>query len=302
MARILIIDDSRLIAHIARKTLAGHGHEVSWAYDGSAGLELAASHRPNLILLDLILPGMDGYEVCRRLKERPLTRDVPIIMLTSKAESTDKVKGLEMGAVDYVTKPFDEGELIARVNIHLRLQELYEAIQEKNRLLLQLAERDGLTGLYNHRHFQEQISREFARAKRYKQPLTLVMFDIDHFKRFNDTYGHQTGDFILETMGRLIIGSIRDSDIAARYGGEEFAIILAHTSAEGAHDAAERIRGTVERSDFRKNGDSFHITISVGAASLPHEEIQEPNQLIECADKALYTAKQNGRNRVECHE
>lgn len=299
MAKILIVDDSKLIAHVARSILTKRGHEVLWAQDGPAGFDLAKTQVPDLILLDLVMPLMDGYEVCQRLKADATMFDIPVIMLTSKAESGDKVKGLEMGAVDYVTKPFDEGELLARVNIHLRLKELYEDLQEKNRRLQEIANRDGLTGLYNHRYFQEQLVKDFARAQRYLQPLSCVLFDIDHFKQFNDTYGHQTGDIILKTMGELILGSIRESDLAARYGGEEFALILYYTTPEGALDVAERLCRVVRDYEFDKGGELLHITISAGVATFPHATIHEPRKLIECADKALYKAKQNGRNRVE---
>jgi len=299
MAKILIVDDSKLIAHVARSILTKRGHEVLWAQDGPEGFDVAKTQVPDLILLDLVMPLMDGYEVCRRLKADSTMFDVPVIMLTSKAEPGDKVKGLEMGAVDYVTKPFDEGELLARVNIHLRIKELYEALQEKNRQLQEIANRDGLTGLYNHRYFQDQLAKDFSRAQRYHQPLSCVLFDIDHFKQFNDTYGHQTGDVILKTMGELILSSIRDSDLAARYGGEEFALILYYTSPEGAFDVAERLRRIVKGYEFYKVGNPLHITISAGIATFPHPMIHEPKKLIECSDKALYQAKQNGRNRVE---
>lgn len=299
MAKILIVDDSKLIAHVAMGILTRRGHEVVLAQDGPRGLQLATSRQPDLILLDLIMPLMDGYEVCRRLKEHPSTQDVPVIMLTSKAEAADKVRGLEMGAVDYVTKPFDEGELIARVNIHLRLKELYEALQEKNRQLQEIANRDGLTALYNHRYFHEHLKTDFVRAKRYVQPLSCVLFDIDYFKKFNDTYGHPLGDIILKSMGEIILGSIRESDLAARYGGEEFALLLYYTHTQGALELAERLRRIIEGYAFHRDDEVFHITISAGLATFPHPLVLEPQQLVECADKALYSAKQNGRNRVE---
>ena len=301
MAKVLIIDDSRLIAHVAKTILTKRGHEVMLAHDGQAGMEAAESARPDIILLDLIMPGMDGYEVCQELKADDSTKEIPIIMLTSKAEPADKVRGLEMGALDYVTKPFDEGELVARVNTQLRLKELYEALQEKNRQLQELANRDGLTGLYNHRYFHEQLSKDFLRAKRYHESLSCILLDIDYFKRFNDTHGHQTGDVILSTLGRLIENSIRDSDFAARYGGEEFALVLYHTDVPAALDAAQRLRHAVEDHEVHDKGKSLRVTISVGVATFPHEAIHDSRKLIECADKALYRAKENGRNRVEVY-
>ncbi|MBW1675140.1 MAG: diguanylate cyclase [Deltaproteobacteria bacterium] len=299
MAKILLIDDSRLIAHVAKTILTKRGHEVILAQDGLAGLEAAKSERPDMILLDLIMPVMDGYQVCENLKQEDSTKEIPVIMLTSKAEPADKVKGLEMGALDYVTKPFDEGELVARVNIHVRLKELYEALEEKNRQLQELANKDGLTGLFNHRYFHEQLSKDFLRARRYHESLSCILFDIDYFKKFNDNYGHQTGDVVLSTLGRIIEEAIRDSDFAARYGGEEFAVILYHADQSAAVHVAERLRQMVEKREIHDKDKMLHVTISVGVATFPHEEIRDSKKLIECADKALYKAKENGRNRVE---
>ncbi len=302
MPTILVIDDSKLIAHVAKNILSKQGHEVLLAEDGETGLDIAKDNKPDLILLDLILPGIDGYGICERIKNDSNIADIPVIMLTSKAEHADKVRGLELGASDYVTKPFDEGELIARVNTHLRIKELYESVQEKNRLLLEMANRDGLTGLYNHRYFQETLSKDFKKALRYNESLSCVMFDIDHFKKFNDTYGHQTGDMVLKTLGGLIKSLMRDSDLAARYGGEEFALILYHTEAKDAYDIAERLRKTVEQHKFQAEDLVLSVNISIGVACYYHPEIPDAKTLIECADKALYKAKDEGRNKVVAFE
>lgn len=302
MGKILIVDDSRLIAHVAKTMLTKRGHEVILAQDGKAGLEAAKSEQPDIILLDLIMPIMDGYEVCEHLKEDDSTKEIPIIMVTSKAETADKVKGLEMGALDYVAKPFDEGELIARVNIHLRLRELYVTVQEQNRQLQEMANRDGLTGLYNHRYFHEQLSQDFLRAKRYHENLSCILFDIDFFKKFNDTYGHQTGDVVLRALATVIQRATRESDLAARYGGEEFAIVLYYTDGAAAYQAAERLRTMVESHEVQDNGNVLRVTISVGVATFPHEKIHDSKELIEHADQALYKAKDNGRNRVEAFD
>jgi diguanylate cyclase (GGDEF)-like protein len=302
MGKILIVDDSKLIAHVAKTMLTKRGHEVILAQDGKAGVEAAKSEQPDIMLLDLIMPIMDGYEVCEHLKGDDSTKEIPIIMVTSKAEAADKVKGLEMGALDYVTKPFDEGELIARVNIHLRLRELYEAVQEQNRQLQEMANRDGLTGLYNHRYFHEQLSQDFLRAKRYHENLSCILLDIDYFKKFNDTYGHQTGDVVLRALASVIQKSTRESDLAARYGGEEFAIVLYHTDGSAAFEAAERLRQMVESNEVEDNGNVLRVTISVGISTFPHEKIHDSKELIEFADQALYKAKDNGRNRVEAFD
>jgi diguanylate cyclase (GGDEF)-like protein len=298
MAKILVIDDSRVVVHMAKAILSKRKHQVLLAQDGETGLQTVMTEQPDLVLLDLILPGLDGYTVCRRIKQEIASQDIPVIMLTSKASPADKVRGLEMGAADYVTKPFDEGELVARVNTHLKLKQLYEALQEKNRQLQELANLDGLTGLYNHRFFQETVSRDFQRAYRYKESLSCILLDIDHFKNFNDTYGHQTGDMVLNTLGGLIRQIMRGSDLAARYGGEEFALLLYHASAPESFVVGERLRKIVEQHQFRQEDLMLKVTISAGLASFPHPEIVDAKTLIECADKALYRSKEEGRNRI----
>ncbi|OGQ98180.1 MAG: hypothetical protein A2521_14880 [Deltaproteobacteria bacterium RIFOXYD12_FULL_57_12] len=302
MARILIIDDSTLVAHVAMNILNRHGHQVLLAADGRSGLEFAARERPDLILLDVVMPGMNGYQVCEQLKTEGNTAAMPVIMLTSRADPADKVRGLEIGASDYITKPFDEGELVARVNTHLKIKELYESIQEKNRQLQELANRDGLTGLYNHRFFYETADKDFRKAFRYQEALSCTLFDIDYFKKFNDTYGHQVGDTVLKTLGGLITSQMRESDLAARYGGEEFALLLYHTAAPEAFLFADRLRKEVESHHFQHEELTLAVTISVGVATCPHPQIGDVQTLIEYADKALYRAKENGRNRVVAFE
>lgn len=301
MAKILIIDDSRLMVEFAKNILKKTGYDVITAGDGISGVELARSERPQAILLDVIMPGIDGYEACRLLKEDELTKDIGVIMLTSKAEPADKVKGLALGAVDYVTKPFDAGELIARVNIHVKLYELYEALQERNRQLEQLAIRDGLTGLHNHRYFQEQLAAEMGKLQRYGDSLTCILLDIDFFKQFNDTYGHQSGDAILSQIGEILNKVTRAGDIAARYGGEEFVVLLPRCDLKMGFACAERLKKMVEENNFNYNGTAFHVTASIGVAGCPDERISLPRDLVAGADKALYSAKRAGRNRVEVY-
>ena len=302
MSKILLIDDSRLISQFGKSILTGKGHEVLTADSGEMGLELAFRDHPDLILLDVILPGMDGYQICQRLKATPQSQDIPVIMLTSKAEPADKIKGLELGAVDYVTKPFDAGELIARVNTHLRMKELYEALQAKNRQLQELADRDGLTNLFNHRFFHDHLTREMDRARRYGGIVSCVIVDIDFFKKVNDTYGHQTGDLILKEVSGLLQKGIRDSDLAARYGGEEFALVLVQSDAEVAVLICERIRSQIAAMPFLSADSPIHITASFGIASFPSVGMKEEKNLIEAADQALYQAKEGGRNRVVSSE
>jgi diguanylate cyclase (GGDEF)-like protein len=298
MSKILLIDDSRLISEFGKKILFSNGHEVMTADSGELGLEISLRDHPDLILLDVILPGLDGYEVCRRLKNLDSLRDIPVIMLTSKAEPADKIRGLELGAVDYVTKPFDAGELMARVNTHLRMKELYEALQEKNLQLQDLANRDGLTNLYNHRFFHEQLNREMDRIRRYGGILSCVILDLDFFKKVNDTFGHQVGDQILTGVARILEKGIRESDLAVRYGGEEFALLLLQTEAQVALLVCERLRSQLAAYPFQVIDSPVRITASFGLASFPSNLIQEQKELVKAADQALYQAKSGGRDRV----
>ena len=302
MSKILIIDDSRLITQFGKSILTGKGLEVLTAESGEIGLELAFREQPDLILLDVILPGMDGYEICEQLKKTDESKDIPVIMLTSKAEPADKIKGLMLGAVDYVTKPFDAGELIARVNTHLRIKELYEALQERNRQLQEMANRDGLTNLFNHRVFHEHLSREMNRVRRYGGAITCAIADIDFFKKVNDTYGHQTGDSILKAVAQILQRGIRETDLAARYGGEEFALVLLETESPAALLVCERIRAQIAARPFAAVNPPLHVTLSFGIASFPSNWIKEEKDLVEAADQALYQAKEGGRNRVVLFE
>jgi diguanylate cyclase (GGDEF)-like protein len=298
MSKILLIDDSRLITEYGKRILLSHGHEVMTADSGELGLEIALRDHPDLILLDVILPGLDGYEVCRRLKDQDTIRDIPVIMLTSKAEPADKIRGLELGAVDYVTKPFDAGELMARVNTHLRMKELYEALQEKNLQLQDLANRDSLTHLYNHRFFHEYLNREMDRIRRYGGILSCVILDLDFFKMVNDTYGHQAGDMILKEIALMLKKRIRESDLAARYGGEEFALVLLQTEVEAALLVCDRLRNEIASATFSIGDSSIHVTASFGISFCPSPGIKEAKILVAAADQALYQAKTGGRNRV----
>jgi len=300
--KVLIIDDNKLIRQLATTLLSKKNYNVLTAENGEQGIELAQSFKPEVILLDVMMPEVDGYEVCKRLKSNDKTKNIPIIMVTSMTESIDKIKGLELGAADYVTKPFDHGELQARVATQAKMKNLWDELQEKNLILEELSKKDGLTDLYNHRHFHERISEEFKRAKRYKLPLCCVLIDLDHFKNVNDTYGHQAGDKILKSLAEIVVGNIREVDIAARYGGEEFALILPHIALKDAVIMANRIRTNVESEVFRFNDTNINITISMGVAGMLDNKASSYNELIRFADEALYAAKANGRNRVETYK
>jgi diguanylate cyclase (GGDEF)-like protein len=260
---------------------------VAVAEDGYQALKMIKAQQFDLVLLDIMMPGMDGYEVCRRIKSEPQTSGIPIIFITSMSEIQNKTKGFELGAVDYITKPFDIMEVKARVKTHLSLT-------LANKKLHQLAETDFLTNIYNRRIFLRFLEAEINKARRYSNAFSLIMFDIDHFKAVNDTYGHDVGDYVLKTTVDIIKKDIRRTDVFVRYGGEEFIIMLPETAIEGAKLCAENTRATIEQNNFDK---VKKITISVGVTMF--KENDTIDSVTKRVDEALYRAKDNGRNRVE---
>ncbi|MFA6035244.1 MAG: diguanylate cyclase [Myxococcota bacterium] len=291
---VLVVDDSPTNIRILAQAL-GTDYTVVFSTRGEAALRLAGgANRPSLILLDIMMPDMDGYEICRRLKDNPATSEIPVIFVSAKSEVQDQKHGFDLGAVDYITKPFDVAIVRARVRTHVSLQ-------LKTQLLEQLAALDGLTGIPNRRRFEEQLQTEWRRAVRETKLLSMVMVDVDNFKAFNDNYGHGAGDECLRKVAWVLKSSVkRPGDLVARYGGEEFAAILPETDDKGMARVAERMRAAVESLgiEHRFSSASGCITVSVGAAVLgPRIEI-EPQVLLNAADKALYQAKAEGRNLV----
>ncbi len=297
--RILVVDDSRDNLEVLATRLRFRGYIVDTATSGEEALARVAEEPPDLILLDVMMPGLDGYEVARRIRSNPELPFIPIILVTARDSTQDKIAGLDAGADDYLTKPINYPELEARVRAMLRIKELQGELEEKNRELARLSISDGLTGLYNHRHIQEVVHEEFERAKRTREPLAVVMFDFDHFKRVNDTYGHQVGDRVLQEMARILRNTAREIDKLGRYGGEEFIAVLPDTGIDDAVTFAERVRERVERHPFAVGqARPIHLTVSAGAATYPHPAVYNAKTLIHRADQALYAAKAAGRNRV----
>ena len=297
--RILVVDDNLDNLEVLATRLRFRGYTVDTATSGEEALARVAEDPPDLILLDVMMPGLDGYEVARRIRADPNLPFIPIILVTARDSTQDKVAGLDAGADDYLTKPINYPELEARVRAMLRIKELQGELEEKNRELARLSISDGLTGLYNHRHIQEVVHEEFERAKRTREPLSVVMFDLDHFKRVNDTYGHQVGDRVLQEMARILRSTAREIDKLGRYGGEEFIAVLPDTGIDDAVTFAERVRERVERHPFDVGrGQPIHLTVSAGVATYPHPAVYNPKTLIHRADQALYAAKNAGRNRV----
>ncbi|MBF0526376.1 MAG: diguanylate cyclase [Deltaproteobacteria bacterium] len=291
---VLIVDDTPSNIHILAQTLQ-HDYRVKIAPNGHIALDLARlPEKPDLILLDVIMPDLDGYEVCKRLKENEDTKKIPVIFVTARDKTGDEEYGLNLGAVDYITKPFEQSIVRARVRNHI-------ALKLNSDLLESLAFMDGLTRIGNRRRFDEVLSTEWRRAGRNQAPISLILLDIDRFKNYNDHYGHGAGDECLRKVARTISsGLLRPGDIAARYGGEEFGIVLAETGFEGACFIAERIRSSVESLCIvhAPSAGSAYVTVSLGCVTNLPPLSGDPEIFLEAADQLLYQAKQEGRNRV----
>ncbi|OHC62847.1 MAG: diguanylate cyclase response regulator [Rhodocyclales bacterium GWA2_65_20] len=290
---VLVIDDSPAIARQLFEALDDSYH-VLVATDGADGIEVAAAQRPDLILLDVVMPGLNGYDVCIRLKQDPRTQGIPIIFITARDEEEDEELGLSLGAIDYLTKPLRPAIVRARVKNHTELKRSRDLLQRLTTL-------DPLTGIDNRRRFDDYLAVEWCRAAREEHVLSLIMIDIDHFKRVNDRQGHALGDRCLAKVAATLQASVmRPGDLVARYGGEEFVCVLPGTDIAGAGQLAERMRAAIEALAII-HGDSpvaAHVTVSLGvAAALPHAATTISG-LIEAADLALYEAKRSGRNRV----
>lgn len=290
--RILVVDDSRLNIKLLGEILESEGYTVYSTENGLSVREMAHNIKPDIILLDIVLPGMDGFEVCHILKNDFELKDIPVIMVTAKTNGADVKKALDLGAFDYIKKPVDEWEVIARVQSALRLKEYQDKLKE-------MAIKDSLTGIFNHGLLIELLDKEIAKQERKRYNLCFVMIDIDYFKRVNDTYGHATGDIILKELADILSSSVRKSDTIGRYGGEEFGFILPDISQTEACHLCERIRLNIENHCFNIDGKCVHITISIGICYKRAADPISHIDMVKAADDALYISKSKGRNRVE---
>ena len=289
--KMLVIDDSELIHRMIRVRLQNEKMEIHSARGFSKGIGLARRIDPDVILMDIELgidETMDGFEALAELKSDAETRDTPVIFISASTETMDRVRALELGAIDFMCKPFEVVELKARVRSALRVRSLVRVLSKKARI-------DGLTGLWNRSYFDSRMQEEIASAARHGRPLSLVICDLDHFKQLNDRHGHPFGDEVLERFAQLL-GAGRPSDVCCRYGGEEFGVILPDTDQNQALQAAERIRASIELERWPSNPD-LRVTASFGVVQY-NVDLDAPG-MVELADKALYQAKERGRNRVE---
>lgn len=296
--RVLIVDDAPANIKILRQTLKDEV-KISFATNGPEALKIALSDTPpDMILLDIMMPEMDGYEVCKRLKADIRTKNIPVIFITSKIDEADEIKGLEAGAVDYIAKPFSSAIVKARVRTHLELKRHRDFLENLSSL-------DGLTGIPNRRRFNEFMDLQWRQAMRDSKPMSLIMMDIDFFKPYNDEYGHQAGDECL----KLVAGNLknvvrRPFDLVARYGGEEFGCILPGTDLQGASSVARIMQKEIKSLAIphAKSKCDACVTMSFGISTVIPRIGSQPAVLIEAADSQLYRAKNEGRNRIKCTE
>ncbi len=289
--KILVVDDNAFNLKVLTDILDNAGYETYALQDSTQAVGFVENELPDIILLDLIMPVIDGFEVCKLLKANYFAKDIPIIIITARTDPESIKKALELGAFDYIKKPIEEIEVTARVKSALRFKNQLDQLKE-------MSLKDGLTGLYNHRTLIDLLKNELARHERVEQGLSFIMADIDHFKKVNDTYGHRSGDIVLKNVAELLKKSVRQGDIVGRYGGEEFSIVFINSTKEDALRACERMRTRIENHIFNLPEADIRITISLGLCyKEPHKTLTY-QEIIEFADKALYEAKKNGRNQV----
>lgn len=305
-SRILIVEDNPGLNEVLCRIVGSEGYHVRNVFTGASALELIEKEEPfDLILLDVMLPGpgspagqkLDGLEVCRRIKSDPLTCDTMIFLITVNDQPEDIMKGIDAGADDYITKPFDPTLLLAKTKAMLRIRSLSEELKRKNRLLEEMAITDGLTGIPNYRYFIDKLEDEVRRSRRYGTPFILLILDLDNFKEVNDTFGHRHGDSVLKEVASRLKNGLRETDILARYGGDEFALLLTQTDPQGGRKVADQVLERLARPIVADGAEHF-IQASIGVVASSAMPSATADEVIIAADKALYTAKEQGGNQV----
>lgn len=302
MEKILVVDDHPGNIRVVAAMLQPN-YNVLAANNGLRAIKIAEEAEPDLIILDVMMPEMDGFTVCEKLKSNEKTKDIPIIFITAKTEIDDVVKGFTLGGCDYISKPFNPEELFVRVNTHIELkkskellQKYIEELEAKNKELDKMSKTDYLTELVNRRFMIERIKEESVRNERNDEKISLLMCDIDDFKRVNDIYGHETGDLVIKEVTKTIKSVVSENDVVSRWGGEEFLILLVNADINIAREGGEKIRTAVEQSSIMTDKGNLKVTVSVGAAEYLKEVSISDN--VNNADSALYESKNNGKNMV----
>ncbi len=300
--KVLVADDSAVSRKLVELTLSEKQYSLVFAKSGRETLDLFAEQHPSLVIVDWMMPDLTGLEICKHIRSRAQASYTYIILLTGKSEKESVVEGLAAGADDYLTKPFHHEELIARVGVGLRIIGLQREIEAKNLLLKELSLTDALTSLPNRRAIEDWATRQLSGAARYGFSFWVALADLDHFKRVNDTYGHDAGDSVLKAFSEILKSNSRKSDICGRIGGEEFLLVLTHTTGENAKLVIDRVRVELEATHFNFDGKSLKVTASFGLAGFVGTRAPDFNRLVAQADVALYSAKRQGRNRLELSE
>ena len=295
--RVLVVQAEPSERAFQRSLFAEAGMSVVEACSGSEALDYLATDHPDLVVLGRMLPDMDGLDLLPRLKSSELDF-IPVLVASHRSETAERVRGLQLGADDYISRPCDPAELLARARALLRTKQTHDRIRKLQLTLEQMVVSDPLTGLHNRRFLMDRLRQEMQRSDRHGEPLAFAMIDLDGFKTINDLYGHVLGDKVLRAVGNAISRSIRLSDIAARYGGDEFAVILPQTPPEGAMRVCERLLRAISEAGFQDDsGKICRVTASLGLAYYPADDVETPEDLVHSADGALYGAKRSGKNR-----
>ncbi len=296
---IVVAEDDHITREYVGGLLRGHGYRVELHESASGAVQRAAQGDASLMLLDVLMPGMTGLEACRLIKAMDAETFLPVVLVTGRSDADSRVEGLRIGADDYVCKPFDERELLARLSGLLRIKKMHDEIRAAKERLEALAITDELTGLYNFRYLHTRLHEEFKRAERHRDPLGCAMIDVDRFKEVNDTHGHDVGDMVLKTVAARVTEAVREIDVVTRYGGDELLLVLPSTHFSGAVTVAERIWSSIRAEPMPiGEGRTLDLTVSIGVALYPSRDVSSKKELLRAADQALYQAKGDGRDRI----